>query len=98
MPEPRGEYDGALRELILAYKERGRRDLARPARCTRWPRVVRRRLARTPVPVVLVPVPATAAAMRARHGDHMLRLARARGPDLRAGGRPAGGGDRRCGR
>ncbi|MFG2038406.1 ComF family protein [Dactylosporangium sp. NPDC048998] len=28
-------------------------------------------------PVVLVPVPATAAAARRRHGDHMLRLARA---------------------
>ena len=69
-----GDYDGALRELILAYKERARRGLARPLgdRLARvvasgWPE---------PGPVALVPVPATAAAIRARHGDHMLLLAR----------------------
>jgi predicted amidophosphoribosyltransferase len=69
-----GDYDGALRELILAYKERGRRGLARPLGhrlaevvVAGWP---------VPGPLALVPVPATAAAIRARHGDHMLRLAR----------------------
>lgn len=69
-----GDYDAALRELILAYKEHGRRGLAVPlgdrlAAVVRagWP---------VPGPLALVPVPATAAAIRARHGDHMLRLAR----------------------
>ncbi len=82
-----GEYDGTLRELILAYKERGRRGLAGPlgdalAAVVRsgWP---------GGEPVVLIPVPATAAAIRARHGDHMLRLARRAARCLRAGGRPA---------
>jgi predicted amidophosphoribosyltransferase len=42
------------------------------------------------VPVAVVPIPATAAAIRARHGDHMLRLARIAARDLRAAGIPAG--------
>jgi predicted amidophosphoribosyltransferase len=37
-------------------------------------------------PVVLVPVPATAAAIRARYGDHMLMLARRCVADLRRAG------------
>ena len=36
--------------------------------------------------MVLVPVPATAAAVRARHGDHMHRLARRAAADLRRDG------------
>jgi predicted amidophosphoribosyltransferase len=81
-----GEYDGELRSLILAYKEKGRRGLSAAlgsalAQAVRagWP---------DPAlgPVVLVPVPATAAAVRARHGDHMLRLARRAAVRLRAAG------------
>ena len=71
-----GEYAGPMRELILAYKERGRRVLAAPLGdalagvvLAVWP-------VRPAEPLALVPVPATAAAIRARHGDHMLRLAR----------------------
>lgn len=71
-----GDYAGARRELILAYKERGRRGLAVPlgdalAGVVRsgWP-------PGRSTPLVLVPVPATAAAARARYGDHMLALAR----------------------
>jgi predicted amidophosphoribosyltransferase len=82
-----GDYDGSLRELILAYKERGRRSLARPLGdrlaevvAAGWPE---------PGPLALVPVPATAAAMRARYGDHMLRLARQAARALSASGRPA---------
>jgi predicted amidophosphoribosyltransferase len=82
-----GDYDGVLRELILAYKERGRRGLAQPlgyrlAAVVRagWP---------GPGPVALVPVPATAAAIRARHGDHMLGLARRAARALTAAGQPA---------
>lgn len=85
-----GEYVGVRRELILAYKERGRRDLARPlgavlARVVRagWPAGATGALA-------LVPVPATAAAIRARHGDHMLTLARAASAQLRRYGLAAG--------
>lgn len=65
-------YEGAVRAALLAYKERGRTDLARP-------------LARALISAVracphrgavLVPVPSTASARRARGGDHVLRLAR----------------------
>lgn len=81
-----GDYDGGVRELILAYKERGRRGLAAPlgdrlAAVIRagWP---------VPGPLALVPVPATAAAIRARHGDHMLRLAHRAARHLTADGVP----------
>lgn len=69
-----GAYAGVLRELLLAYKERGRHGLARP---------LGRLLAATVAaavdprqPVLLVPVPSTAAAVRERHGDHLRRLTR----------------------
>ncbi len=73
-----GAYQGLLRELLLEYKERGQWGLAAPlgaglaaalavAMATLAPRADR---------VLLVPVPATAAAARARHGDHIVRLAR----------------------
>jgi predicted amidophosphoribosyltransferase len=80
-----GDYDGALRELILAYKERGRRGLWRPLGdrladvvAAGWPE---------PGPVALVPIPATAAAIRARHGDHMRSLARRAARTLAGAGR-----------
>ncbi len=63
------DYAGGLRTALLAYKERGRRDLARP---------LGELLARA-VPragVMLVPVPCADAVARARGGDHVLRLAR----------------------
>ncbi|MGI8761925.1 MAG: ComF family protein [Jatrophihabitantaceae bacterium] len=63
-------YDGAVRTALLAYKERGRRDLAGPLGGL---------LARA-IPaggqLALVPVPSTLAAARARGGDHVLRLTR----------------------
>jgi predicted amidophosphoribosyltransferase len=70
-------YDGPARAVILSYKERGQRILAEPlgwALAT----AVRTGLGGTPRdwPVVLVPVPSTAAAVRARYGDHMLAVAR----------------------
>ena len=86
-----GDYAGPMRELILAYKERGRRNLAAPlgdalARVVlaTWPVRARRAPA-----VALVPVPGTAAAIRDRHGDHMLRLARRAALTLRNEGCPA---------
>lgn len=85
-PEPPGlprclalaGYAGALRTALLAYKERGRRELAGPLG-TRLADVVVAGLAGAAprrTPVVLVPVPATAAAARRRYGDHMSVLAR----------------------
>jgi predicted amidophosphoribosyltransferase len=69
-----GDYDGARRSLILAYKERNQLSLAGPLGhvlgavvLAGWP---------LPGPIVVVPIPGTAASVRARHGDHMLRLAR----------------------
>jgi predicted amidophosphoribosyltransferase len=79
-----GAYEDPLRALILAYKERGRRRLAAPlgdALAT-----VIRTGAPPGRPLVLVPVPATAAARRARHGDHMLRLAHRAARRLRRDG------------
>lgn len=79
-----GEYAGALRELLLAYKDRGRHRLARP---------LGRLLAEVVLAVagevdslLLVPVPDTAAAARARHGDHLWRLARPAAAALRRAG------------
>lgn len=62
-------YDGGARTALLAYKERGRGDLARPLSAL---------LAEAAAPLrasVLVPVPSRRAAARARGGDHVLRLA-----------------------
>lgn len=71
-----GRYEHRLRSAVLAYKERGRRELARP---------LAQLLALTPLlsqggpragPVVLVPVPSARAAVRRRGGDHVLHLVR----------------------
>ena len=64
-------YAGPARAVLLAYKERGRRDLARPLGAVVHAAL---RLA-VPGPWCLVPAPSTAVAARARGGDHMLRLA-----------------------
>jgi len=68
-----GPYAGELRAALLAYKERGRHALARPLGSLLATAVAE--LAPRDAPVLLVPVPSTAAAVRARHGDHMARLA-----------------------
>lgn len=78
-----GPYDGVLRELLLAYKERGRHDLARPLGSLLGAVVS------TVVhsgPLVLVPVPSTARAARARYGDHLARLTVYAARTLRRGG------------
>jgi predicted amidophosphoribosyltransferase len=94
-PEPEGlprtyalaAYDGVLREMLLQYKERGRHGLADPLGDLLA--TVVRRGERTSAPALLVPVPATAKAIRERHGDHMVRLANRVARTLRRGGRPA---------
>ncbi|WP_433118067.1 ComF family protein [Micromonospora sp. CA-246542] len=69
-----GPYDGPLREALLAYKEHGRHGLARPLGAL-LAEVVAAAVGEVR-PLALVPVPDTAAAARARYGDHLDRLAR----------------------
>lgn len=83
-----GAYQGPLRGVLLAYKEHGRHRLARPLGALLATAVVT--LCRPGRPIVLVPVPSTAAAARERHGDHMLRLAGHAVRRLRAAGWEAG--------
>lgn len=80
-----GRYAGRLRELILAYKDRGRHGLARPLGDALA--VAVSAAVPAPRPLLLVPVPTTARAVRERRGDHMLRLARAAATRLRRDGR-----------
>jgi predicted amidophosphoribosyltransferase len=83
-----GPYGGALREALLAFKERGRHGLAAPLGAL-LADVVAYRLGGAPVRVLLVPVPDTASAARSRHGDHMRRLATHAAGSLRRAGWPA---------
>jgi predicted amidophosphoribosyltransferase len=88
-----GGYDGVLREVLLAFKERGRHVLARPL--GDWlamavASAVRQAGHPAETPVLLVPVPDTAAAARERYGDHMRRLARRAVVRLNSTGWPAG--------
>ncbi|UWP81809.1 ComF family protein [Dactylosporangium fulvum] len=62
--ERRHELTGVLGEALAAVVMRSLSSGSSPARGLRGP-------------VILVPVPATAAAARRRHGDHILRLAKA---------------------
>lgn len=87
-----GRYRGPLRTALLAYKERGRRDLATPlARLLTVPLAAARAALPVPVrsprgaPLRLVPAPSRPAAAHGRGGDHVLRLCRllaARDPTL----------------
>jgi predicted amidophosphoribosyltransferase len=79
-----GPYGGPLRGVLLAYKERGRHRLARPLGALLATAVAA--TAPRDVPVTLIPVPSTAAAVRERHGDHMVRLAAHAAHRLRAAG------------
>jgi predicted amidophosphoribosyltransferase len=69
-----GWYDEALRTALLAYKERGRRDLEAPLGLRLAGAV--RSAARGDPHIKVVPVPSSPAAARARGGDHVRRLAR----------------------
>jgi predicted amidophosphoribosyltransferase len=84
-----GPYAGPLRSALLAYKERGRHRLARPLGALLAAAVADvavRHGGGPAVPIVIVPVPSTARAIRTRQGDHMARLAAHAVRRLRASG------------
>ena len=79
-----GPYAGVLKALLLAHKERGRLGLTAPLGSA---------LAAVAAPfaaqpLVLCPVPSSAAAVRHRGFDHTMRLARTASRHLRGSGRP----------
>lgn len=86
-------YTGPVRELVVAWKDRGRADLDRlvgpPVRTTA--RTVARRAAQAAAgrPLLVVGAPSTAASRRARGRDHVLVLACAAAAGLRDAGLPA---------
>jgi predicted amidophosphoribosyltransferase len=71
-------YEGAIRTALIAYKERHRRELARPLGSLLGG-AVRHLPDFVPGSAVLVPVPSSARARRTRGGDHVAPLARAAG-------------------
>jgi predicted amidophosphoribosyltransferase len=87
-----GEYDGLLKALVNAHKERGAYSLATPLGrvlgdvvgslldAAEWPGAG---------PVSLTPVPSRAAVVRRRGHDPLLRVARVAAARLRAQGAPA---------
>ena len=86
-----GSYQGPVRPAVIAFKERGRAELARPlgtALALAVAAVGRGVLERTG-PLVLVPVPSSRAALRARGRDHVRELTRWAVAELRAAGVPA---------
>jgi predicted amidophosphoribosyltransferase len=82
-----GQYDGMLRGLLLAYKERGGHPLATPLGAGLAVAVVAA-VGRTDRPVAVVPIPSAPAAARERYGDHMSRMARRAVRRMRAAGVP----------
>jgi predicted amidophosphoribosyltransferase len=88
-----GAYAGPVRPAVIAFKERGRSELARPLGAALALAVAavlsgvpgsRRR------PVLLVPVPSSAAALRTRGRDHVRELTVRAVAELRSAGVPAG--------
>jgi predicted amidophosphoribosyltransferase len=86
-----GAYSGPVRPAINAFKERGRSELARPLG-TALALAVAAVVAAVPEahgPVLLVPVPSSRAALRARGRDHVRELTARAVAELRAAGMPA---------
>jgi predicted amidophosphoribosyltransferase len=80
-----GPYQGIIRSLLLAYKERGAHLLARPLgrALAAGVAAVASEIGR---PVALVGIPSTASAVRERHGDHVARVGRHAAAELRRSG------------
>jgi predicted amidophosphoribosyltransferase len=87
-----GEYAGRVQPAIIAFKERGRAELARPlgaALALAVAGVLAGLSGPRPPRVLLVPVPSSAAALRARGRDHVRELTRRAVAELRTAGVPA---------
>jgi len=97
LPVAAAEYAGAVREIVVAHKERNRLALARPLGkllAAAVADVLRRSeegsTAPSPGdPVLLVPVPSHPAVVRSRRHDPLLRVARSATAVLRDQGVPA---------
>jgi predicted amidophosphoribosyltransferase len=80
-----------VRPAVNAFKEQGRAELARPLGAALALAVAAvARGASVDRPVLLVPVPSSAAALRARGRDHVGELTRRAVAELRAAGLPVG--------
>ncbi|MGY1731844.1 ComF family protein [Geodermatophilus sp. SYSU D01045] len=87
-----GAYTGPVRPAVAAFKEHGRAELAGPLGAALALAVGVHAVLLPGRPVLLVPVPPTRAALRARGRDCVRELATAAVADLRAAGVPAGFG------
>lgn len=86
-----GSYAGPVRPAVVAFKERGRVELAAPLG-TALALAVASAVAGVPGPprpVVLVPLPSSAAALRSRGRDHVRELTAVAVEELRTAGLPA---------
>jgi predicted amidophosphoribosyltransferase len=75
-------YDGVARSALIAFKEHGRADLARPLGVALATAVVTMTGPAGP-PIALVPVPSSPAAIRRRGREHAVQIARSAANHLR---------------
>jgi predicted amidophosphoribosyltransferase len=90
-----GPYAGPVRDAVIAFKERGRAELARPlgtALALAVAGVLAGLRGPPPGPVLLVPLPSSAAALRTRGRDHVRELSDVAAAELRAAGLPVSEG------
>jgi predicted amidophosphoribosyltransferase len=85
-----GAYSGPVRPAVNAFKEQGRTELARPLGTALALAVAAVVSAAPRGPVLLVPVPSSAAALRSRGRDHVGELTSRAVAELRAAGVVAG--------
>lgn len=83
------DYAGAVREAIVAYKERGQTTLARPLAAALAFTACHALASRPAAPVAVVPIPSAARARRSRGHDPVGRLAALTVRQLAAFGRRA---------
>lgn len=86
-----GSYSGPVRPAVIAFKERGRAELAHPLGTALALAVaaVTSGVGDRGLPVLLVPVPSSRAALRSRGRDHVRELTHVAVAELRAAGVPA---------
>jgi predicted amidophosphoribosyltransferase len=81
-----GRYEGPIRPEVVAFKDRGRAELAGPLGTALALAVGALVAVVDAGPVVLVPVPSSRAALRSRGRDHVRELAARAAGELRAAG------------